>query len=119
MSRGLGELQRMVKRILAGSFELGYGALRFADLRRTVAIPYGGYLPPTYERSLKRALKGLVDRGDVLIVSGSGGPGDPRRYTTVECFASLADETVKDTAHAKQIVAKLQADAAAALRAFE
>jgi hypothetical protein len=39
--------------------------------------------------------------------SGNGGPGDPRRYTTVECFASATGETVKDTAHAKAIVAEM------------
>jgi hypothetical protein len=69
----------------------------------------GDCLTPTHERSLKRALKALVDRGDVLIVGGAGGPGDPYRYTTVESFAGVAHgkKKVKDTAHAKQIVAEL------------
>jgi hypothetical protein len=35
------------------------------------------------------------------------GTGDPRRYTTVECFASATWETVKDTAHAHAIVAEM------------
>ncbi len=67
-------------------------------------------LTPALERSLKRALKGLIDRGDVLIVRGEGGPGDPRSYTTVECFAShfvAKGKKVKDTAHAKQIMTEL------------
>jgi hypothetical protein len=33
----------------------------------------------------------LVDRGDVLIVGGKGGPGDPRRYVTVERIARIGD----------------------------
>jgi hypothetical protein len=76
----------------------------------------GDRLSPTRERSLKRALKGLVDRGDVLICGGNGGPGDSYRYTTVECFAGATGKKVKDTAHAKQIVAELQ-DAVMKVRA--
>jgi hypothetical protein len=62
--------------------------------------------PAASAGTLRRAIKGLVDRGEIL-ASGNGGPGDPRRYTTVECFASATGETVKDTAHAKAIVAEM------------
>jgi hypothetical protein len=117
MSRGLGALQREIKTLLDRSFRVGIGPLRFADIRAVSVINDGGNpeterLDPTHERSLKRALQTLVQRGEVLILSGKGGPGDPRRYTTVECFAGATGETVKDTAHAKQIVAELQGEVA-------
>ena len=112
MSRGLGKLQREIKRALTVVFDNDYGAMRFADIRTWFVIRYGGKeddkLSPTHERSLKRALKGLIDKGEVLIIDGKGGPGDPRRYITIECFAAATGEKVKDTAHAKAIVAELQ-----------
>jgi hypothetical protein len=85
-------------------------ALGIADLRQWLIARAGGgredALRPARERSLRRAIKGLVFRGEIL-ASGNGGPGDPRRYTTVECFASATGETVKDTGHAKAIVAEM------------
>jgi hypothetical protein len=93
MSRGIGALQREIKTLLDRSFRVGLGPLRFADIRAVFVIEDGGdpesdRLDPTHERSLKRALKTLVERGDVLIFDGKGGPGDPRRYVTVESFAA-------------------------------
>ena len=113
MSRGLGKLQRDIKHALTVMFDHGYGPMRIADIRNWFIARYGGNpdtdkLPLTHERSLKRALKGLIDKDEVLIFDGKGGPGDPRRYITVECFASATGEKVKDTAHAKAIVAELQ-----------
>lgn len=68
---------------------------RFADIRAWCIVCSGGKegdkLVPSFERSLKRALKGLVDRGDVLIFGGKGGQRDPGRYVTVEAFASKAE----------------------------
>lgn len=123
MSRGLGALQREIKRMLTRAHEVDTGALRFTDMRAVLVINHGGKpekgdtLQPTHERSLKRALKGLVDRGDVLIVGGKGGPGDPRRYMTVETFASIANrKKVEDTAEAKQVVAEM-AEAVAKVQA--
>jgi hypothetical protein len=123
MSRGLGALQREIKRMLTRAHEVDIGPLRFTDMHAVLVIDHGGNpkkrdkLKPAFERSLKRALKSLVDRGDVLIISGKGGPGDPYRYTTVESFASAASEkTITDTAKAKQIVAQI-ADAVAKVQA--
>jgi hypothetical protein len=116
MSRGLGQLQVEIKHMLARGFEV-YGPLRFADIRAVMVIEHGGNpengdkMRPSVERSLKRALKGLVDRGDVLIITGKGGPGDPRRYVTVESFAGIAlgdASKVRDTAHAKSVLIELQ-----------
>jgi hypothetical protein len=109
----LGKLQREIKRALTVVYDNDYGVMCFADIRNWFVIRYGGNpdtdkLPPTHERSLKRALKGLIDKDEVLIFDGKGGPGDPRRYITVECFAAATGKKVKDTAHAKEIVAELQ-----------
>jgi hypothetical protein len=86
------------------------GPLGIADLWQWLIARAGGgredALRPARERSLRRAIKRLVFRGEIL-ASGNGGPGDPRRYTTVECFASATGETVKDTGHAKAIVAEM------------
>jgi hypothetical protein len=86
------------------------GPLGIADLWQWLIARAGGgredALRPARERSQRRAIKGPVFRGEIL-ASGNGGPGDPRRYTTVECFASATGETVKDTGHAKAIVAEM------------
>jgi hypothetical protein len=112
MSRSSGALQREIKGLLDRGFKL-LGPLRFVQIRAVFVIEEGGNpetdrLDPTHERSLKRALKTLVERGDVLILGGKGRSGDPYSYVTVESFAAMTGETVKDTAHAKQIVAELQ-----------
>ena len=110
MSRGQGSLQRGIKEALTTIYDHGHGAV-IAVLRQWFIARAGAdrddTLTPAFTRSLRRAIKGLVDRGEILIASGNGGPGDPRRYTTVECFASATGETVKDTAHAKAIVAEM------------
>jgi hypothetical protein len=117
MSRGLGNLQRDIKQMLDRAFD-AVGPLRFADIRALFIVHYGGKpdqgdkLRHSRERSLKRALKGLADRGEILIASGSGGPGDPRRYITVDRLAAAATGKIKDTAHAKRVVAGIIADAA-------
>jgi hypothetical protein len=111
MSRGLGALQREVKETLDRAFDLGLVPLPLAHLRAVFVINTGGRpergdtLSETRERSLRRALKALVDRGDV-IAHGAGGPGSPRRYVTVEKMASFFCDEVKNTAHAKQVFAK-------------
>jgi hypothetical protein len=115
MSRGLGHLQREIKRVLDVAYKAEWPPLRFADLRAIFVINDGGRpergdtLEPTQERALKCALKTLVDRRDVLIIGGKGGVRDPYRYVTVESFAAATGETIKDNAHAKEIVAELMA----------
>jgi len=117
MSRGLGALQREIKAVLDRSFDLGTGALPFSDLRSVFVVNAGGRpeqgdtLPEARERSLKRALKGLVDRGDVI----THGAVRPRSYVTVEKMASFFCDEVKNTAHAKQVFAKANAEAETAL----
>ncbi len=112
MPRGLGKSQRWIKDVLQRAHDKEIGLLTVAMIR-TVAIrdrggdPYRDRLNPTYERSLKRSLKALVDSGDVVIVAGKGGYLDPYCYTTVEALAASTGVTVKDTAHAKLIVAEL------------
>src|SRR6476661_9598506 len=113
MSRGLGKLQHSLKRMIWAAEE--YGArergIMFAEMRNAIVMGDGGTpsrdtLRPTYERSLKRAMKTLVDRGDVLIISGNGRPGDPYRYVTVEAMASrYTNRKITETAEAKKICA--------------
>ena len=90
MSRGLGALQREIKRML----DLVNEQMRFADIRSAFIMMRGGdleqdILTPAFERSLKRALKGLIDREDVLIVHGKGGPGDPTLLYDRRVFCQL------------------------------
>ena len=111
-TRGLGKLQRRIKEMLGAAMDAEIGCLTWPHIRQVVVLDYGGKpgesLNPTFERSLKRGLKTLVERGDVLVVGGRGGPGDPYRYTTVEAFASVAeDRKVTDAGEAKAIVATL------------
>lgn len=63
-------------------------------------------LHPHFERSLKRFLKALVNRRDVVFL-GEGGQADPFRYTTVEAFV---DEP--DTNEAKRVLGELTEAAA-------
>ena len=81
--------------------------MSFAIIRSQVILGSGGVpcregLNPTRERSLKRSLKALVDRGDVVIVSGKGGQLDPYYYTTAEAFAAVDRETIINTANAER-----------------
>ena len=90
MSRGLGKSQQEIKRILQRAGDAKIGMLEFASIRAVFIMSGGGNpetdkLNPTFERSLKRSLKTLVDRGDVVLL-GEGGQKDPFRYTTVEAF---------------------------------
>jgi hypothetical protein len=48
---------------------------------------------PSTNDSLKRALKGLLDRGDVLVASGAGGPDAPYHYVAVETVAAATART--------------------------
>ena len=57
-------------------------------------------------------MKGLIDRGDVVVIDGKGGPGDPHRYANVEDFASLyvrKGKKVGDATYAKEILLKVNA----------
>lgn len=108
MSRGLGKLQVGIKTILTRASEHNMGALHFSDIRAVMVIENGGNpergdkLGPSDERAAKRALTGLVDRGEVLIIGGRGGPGDPYRYATIEALTGESD-----TARAKEVWRKM------------
>ncbi len=117
MSRGLGTLQRDIKGVLDSAWEHFGRPLRFAELRGVFIVKGGGNpdkgdeLPPTRERSLKRALKSLVDRGDVVIIGGSGGQRDPHRYVTVECVVAASGQAFEAADHAKRIWAEMESQA--------
>ena len=87
MTRGLGSLQREIIELLreTGGQPISFSRIRFCFLYLAVGDEYPKYhLPPSHLRSLKRALKTLVDRGEVRIVSGKGGQLDPYHYALKE-----------------------------------
>jgi hypothetical protein len=96
MSKGLGALQREIKQII----DLYSAAVRWSDIREILAIEHA--MTPALSRSARRALKSLVDSGDVVIVRGRGGQLDPLKYTTVERLTSESD-----TARAKAVWAEM------------
>jgi hypothetical protein len=109
MSRGLGSLQSEIKEILTILWRRKLRT-QFADIRACLLYADGGEvgedtLAPTYERSLWRALTGLIARGDVVVIGGRGTSGSPRQFATVEDFARLSGKKVRDAAHAKEIAA--------------
>jgi hypothetical protein len=121
MSRGLGDLQRSIKKIMhIMATDRPYVLL--SDLYELWAMGNGGEISEAQKRNLRRALKGLVDRGDVLIPRGEGRPGNPYLYTTVEIFAGLFTDEKKpltDTAKAKQMTAEIMAEMRAASASFQ
>jgi hypothetical protein len=90
MTRGLGSLQLEIIDLLRTAEEDDYGpvtfgVIRFFFLYRAVGEEFAKYhLPPTHVRSIKRALKTLVDRGEVRIVGGKGGQLDPYQYALAD-----------------------------------
>jgi hypothetical protein len=84
MSRGPGKLQRYLTDLVMGSDK----PMTFADIQ-AIAFPKGSYEADMAKmfggssvpvvRSLRRALKGLVD-DRTLIAIGEGGRSDPKRY---------------------------------------
>jgi hypothetical protein len=112
MSRGLGDLQRRIKELMnRAAAELDMPSLMLPHIYYVLGAAKGR-LSVAQTRSIRRALKNLVDRGDVLIVQGTGKSGDPYAYTTVETWAGAAEggKPLTDTAKAKQITAEMFAE---------
>ena len=63
--------------------------------------------------------RGLIARGDVVVIGGRGTSGSPRQYATVEDFARLSGKKVRDTAHAKEIAAEAPLTAAEMVAAVQ
>jgi hypothetical protein len=81
MSRGCGEIQRMLFRSVADAGKpVTYGEIVGALLQASGVNDPTTKLRSDRERAIRRALKGLCDR-DLLSTLGSGRPGDPYRYT--------------------------------------
>jgi hypothetical protein len=82
MSRGYGVMMQVLSGVLRKSAQ----PMTFDQIRRKAfpeAFKPGYELRASAERSLRRALKNLVDRGSIL-ATGEGGPGDPKRYRFAE-----------------------------------
>jgi hypothetical protein len=102
MSRGLGALQREIKDFIRLCWKHGDGPVTFSDIRlATEPTP-----TPSDVRSMKRALKNLVDREEVFIVGGLGGPLDPYHYMAFEDL--MASNRVKDVFRIRGIAAGMR-----------
>jgi hypothetical protein len=99
MSKGLGDLQRTIKRILEMLSRSGEHSAQFQligyffllqdydakDLKKPGPIKKPEdtgeiVLKPHYRRSLRRALTSLIKRGEVVVVDGHGGRRGARYY---------------------------------------
>jgi hypothetical protein len=88
MCRGTGVLQRRIKAELESAIDRGVLSLRFSDLCVCIAGA-GGKLSQARKRSLHRALQGLVDRKDIVIVGGVGRVDDPYQFAPHDPTAGL------------------------------
>jgi hypothetical protein len=82
VSRGLGNLQRRIIDEMNSAIDQGAVSVRLRDL-------YARW-PMHNRRSLERALKTLVDRGVITIVSGAGRPEDVYRYAPADAPYDLS-----------------------------
>jgi hypothetical protein len=88
MSRGPGYLQRWLLENIAGSDK----AMMFNEIL-VAAYPEDYGIPGrSVERSLRRALRGLIgdSKMGAVIALGEGGPADPHRYAYNPIWAALA-----------------------------
>jgi hypothetical protein len=86
MCKGLGRLQSAIVASIREAERLGVHTVTFADIRNSTAMRNGGHIRPTFERSLKRAVKTLTERGDLVIVRGRGGRWSPYHFVRRETF---------------------------------
>jgi hypothetical protein len=82
MSAGLGHVQRDIIYELREATREGAPGVRFAELRARMPAAQN-------ERSLWRALRRLIDRGDVVIAGGIGRSRDPWRYAPTDMHDDL------------------------------
>ena len=105
MSKGLGSLQVAIKSALALLWRTG-SQTRFDEIAYVLLARCPGAAEDHFDRSARRALDGLLRRGDVVVVGGRGTSKSPREFLCVEDFASLSGKP-RDTAHAKTIAAEV------------
>jgi hypothetical protein len=89
MCRGIGALQLRVISELNSAIDRGAVSLRFSDLCACIAGA-GGKLSKPRKRSLHRALQGLVDRKEIVIVGGVGRVDDPYQFTPAKLHDGLS-----------------------------
>ena len=104
MSRGLGLLQREIKEVLAILWRTK-SPTRFDEIALGLLLRYDGAEDIWFERSARRALDGLLKRGDVVVIGGRGTSSSPRHFMCVEDFARLSGKKPRNTADAKKIAA--------------
>jgi hypothetical protein len=107
VSKGLGSLQRRIKEALAylWSKKLPTG---FGEIDTYLLANHDDAADRWFERSARRALDGLLKRGDVVVVGGLGTSRSPRSFLCVEDFAALCSKKPpRDTAEAKKLAAEV------------
>ncbi len=115
MSRGLGQSQRFLLVCIRRSRK----PITFAEICTIILQELGvndpdRKLKPTFERSLRRSLKRMVDDA-ILMALGRGGPGDPQRYCTNPLMHALGG----DEEEFERVSAMVKADPGAAVASLE
>lgn len=109
MSRGPGWIQRALYLTILH----GHKPMTFANIRDHIAkardYPPGVTMLPDFQRSVRRALKRMVD-DQAIIALGKGGPADPHRYCPNPMLVAMAC----DAQTYERVVAMINADPAAA-----
>jgi hypothetical protein len=105
MSRGLGLIQVKIKEALRLLWSKNLPT-RFGEIEVYLVANHDGGADFWFERSARRALDGLIERGDVIVVGGAGTSKDPRSFLTVEDFGALSSKKPRNIAEAKEIAAE-------------
>ena len=100
MSRGFGRLQReLFATIRRHAKPMAFDEMRAALLQNAGEEPDAG-LNPSFERSVRRALRRLI-RDGVLVALGGGGRADPFRYfMSMTSIATVIASTSEEEANA-------------------
>jgi hypothetical protein len=107
VSKGLGSLQRSIKEALTFLWSKN-AQTRFDEIAKYLLYNHDGAADIWFDRSARRALDGLLRRGDVICVGGLGTSRSPREFLNVEDFARLASKKPpRNTAEAKTIAAEI------------
>jgi hypothetical protein len=107
VSKGLGAPQRQIKEVLAILWA-SRSPTRFDEIAVCLLLRHPGADDIWFERSARRALDGLLRRGDVVVVGGIGTSRSPRSFLCVEDFATLCSRRPpRTTAEAKVLAAEV------------
>jgi hypothetical protein len=104
VSRGLGVIQVKIKEALRFLWSKN-APTQFDGIAWYLLYNHKGGDDIWFERSARRALDGLIKRGEVVVVDGIGSPTNPRSFLCIEDLAALGGKKPRTTAEAKEIAA--------------